>query len=249
MRAHLFLRAVPLLAVLRLATVQAACMPWGPPPGSPGDDNGCLTLDAAKSKCEQTIAGNVSSKLVGPILKCHMKLAADLFRRGMASTFDEEACESAAMQKFADKSDNSGCPCVNEPIVELMASVTLDDNNYLVSCDPDGPAINTFPNGGDDTGRVPSTPAVLACETAMGKAIAKLVKSRIKCHQKYAADYVKTNGYPVVDEETCEDAADAVFATAVARLPGCQGCEDVPGVFAQMNLTLDGANSLVFCEE
>lgn len=56
-----------------------------------GDDAGFISNSKDNLKCADTVAKNVS-KLIGSVIKCHMKAAATGLKSG---AFDEEACEDA----------------------------------------------------------------------------------------------------------------------------------------------------------
>jgi hypothetical protein len=212
------------------------------------DDGGFLTCNKAASKCEQKASGNVSSKLVAGILKCHSK-AADSAFKGVA--FDEEACESAASAKFLAKTDVTDCPCIVPAGIASLAETVIDGNNNQTYCDPAG-----TPFGGDDAGNIPISKEELKCEDGLGKCVAKLVKGYVKCHQGAAKAFVSNKAF---DEEACEQgpipgkpgkAAVEVFDACTAKViakGGCNGCEDLAGIKALTDAQLDGANSLVYC--
>jgi hypothetical protein len=222
-----------------VGTARAACTPFG------SDDTGCMPSTKAIGSCEEKIAGNVATKLVLGIGKCHAKQVSAAFK---GKAFDEETCESAAVTKFTSVSNTTGCPCVNTATIASLATSTLDANNHLVYCDPAGAAIDPT---GDDTGNIPTTKAFLGCEAKLAKCVTLLVKGYVKCHQKAAKSF--SNG-KTFDEEGCEttDPKGPVIAygNCVASLTGCQGCEtaNVATIQAQTDTALDGSNGLVFCE-
>src|SRR5205085_12607815 len=72
----------------------------GPGPGEPFGDNdtGCVPTSAAR-RCSDS-AANAYVKLEAAIDKCHIGLASARFSEvvlGETSSFDEEACDSAAI--------------------------------------------------------------------------------------------------------------------------------------------------------
>ena len=209
------------------------------------DDGGFLTCNKDASKCEQKASGNVSSKLVAGILKCHQKAADSAFK---AVAFDEDGCEAAAIAKFLAKTDVTLCPCIDKAGIGSLAETVIDGANNQVYCDPAG-----TPFGGDDEGNIPSTKDILKCEDGIGKCVPKLVKGYVKCHQTAAKDFVKNVAF---DEENCETAltnpksAVSVFNACVAKVQakgGCVGCEDTAGILSLTDAQLDGANGLIYC--
>jgi hypothetical protein len=212
------------------------------------DDGGFLTCNKVASKCEQKIAGNVSSKLVAGILKCHTKAADSAFK---AAAFDEDGCDTAAQAKFTAKTVNTDCTCVDIGGLSNLARSVIDGANSQVYCDPAG-----TPFGGDDAGNVPSTQPILKCEDGIGKCVPKLVKGYIKCHQSAAKAFLSNKAF---DEEACEQgpipgkpgkAAVEAFNTCVGKVQakgGCQGCEDIAGILSLTDAQLDGANGLIYC--
>jgi hypothetical protein len=212
----------------------AVCTPFG------GDDTGCLTADKVKSKCEQKVQKNVVKAVAGAI-KCHQKAADAAFKN---KPFDEEACESGVLQKLTGKTDTTSCPCVNTAALASTIESVTDNNNNKVYCDSAGAAF-----GGDDTGNVPSTKAILVCEDKLGKCVSLLAKGYGLCHQHAAQDFVHGTSF---DEEACEQTdpkgpANA-YNSCIASLQGCQGCEDISGLATLVDTSFDAANNLVFCE-
>jgi len=203
---------------------------WGP---FPGDHTGVVPADRDKSKCEQRIAKG-SAKLIKALLKCHTKQVAALAK---GTSFDEEGCAAAATSKFLDKSDTSGCACVDTIAIAATTAVLLDANNALIYCDPAGTPI-----GGDNTGMVPSTTDIRKCEDKIAKETAKLAKAWTKCHLAFA-----TCRKPM-DLTVCEEQAVTVFVDKVAVLEGCAGCEDVSALVEVIATHLDGGNYRMFCE-
>ncbi|HLK12528.1 MAG TPA: hypothetical protein VKW76_14220 [Candidatus Binatia bacterium] len=240
-----------LFVALGTGAVRAACTPFG------GDDSGCLTTSKAAASCEEKIAGNVATKLVLGIAKCHAKQVSDAFKavaKSTTSTFDEESCEDTAVSKFTSVSSTASCPCVNTATIASAARAMLDSNNSLVFCDPAGPSIASVDVGdtsGDDTGHVPSTKAILGCEAKLGKCVTLLVKGYAKCHQ--LAQKAAVNG-KTFDEDGCETTDPKgpaqAYTKCVGSLTGCQGCEvaNEPTIAADVDAALDGSNGLVFCE-
>lgn len=240
---------------LGAATARAACAPW------PGGIQGCLTLDKAAAKCGQNAAGNVYKKLVPAIIKCQTKLVDDILAKGPGSTFDEQGCEDAARQKFLDKTDNTNCPCVSDTSIAAVTESALNGSANLLLCDPIGPAVASFSNPGASqiTGNVPASLDVSKCQKKIGKCVATLVKSWIKCHQTYAKDFLTRDGVPTFDVNACVDGplplkpGKAVrerwlACTAKAGVGStCQGCENLTGIFAAAKAQLQGNNDLAFC--
>src|SRR5262249_11442104 len=205
-----------------------------------GDDSGCLTADKAKSKCEQKVQKNVVTAVAG-VIKCHKK-AADA--ASQSKPFDEDGCEAGVLSKFLNKTDTTNCPCVNKIVLAATIETVVDGNHALLYCDPAG-----VPFGGDDSGTVPSTKAILGCEDKLGKCVSLFAKGYGLCHQHAAQDFVHGTSF---DEEACEQTdpkgpANA-YNSCIASLQGCQGCENISGLAALVDASFDGANNLVFCE-
>jgi hypothetical protein len=241
------IKGIGVAAALAFAFAGSASAANCPGPAQPfgSDDGGLLTCNKDASKCEQKVSGNVSSKLVAGILKCHAKAADSAFK---GVVFDEETCESAATAKFLAKTDTTLCPCIDKAGIGALAETVIDGNNSQTYCDPAG-----TPFGGDDAGNVPVSKEELKCEDGIGKCVAKLVKGYVKCHQTAAKDFLSSKTF---DEEACEQgplggkAAVEVFNACVAKVQakgGCNGCEDIAGIIALTDAQLDGANSLVYC--
>jgi len=240
-----------MMVALGFSTARAACTPFG------SDDSGCVPPDKATGSCEEKIAGNVATKLVLGIAKCHAKQVADAFKavaKLTTSTFDEEACEDTAVSKFTSVSSTANCSCVNTATIAALARGMLDSNNSLVYCDPAGPSIASVDVGdtsGDDTGNVPSSKQVLGCEAKLGKCVTLLVKGYAKCHQMAAK--AALNG-KTFDDDVCETSDPKgpaqAYTKCVGSLTGCQGCEvaNEPTIAADVDAALDGSNGLVFCE-
>ena len=234
---------------LGLGTAYGACTPFG------GDDSGCLTTSKTAASCEEKIAGNVATKLVLGITKCHAKQVSDAFKavaKSTTSTFDEEGCETTAISKFESVSSTANCPCVNTATIASLAEGLLDSDNTLVYCDPAGPTIASVDVGdlsGDDTGNVPSTKAILGCESKLAKCVTLLVKGYEKCHQLAQKGAINGKGF---DEEGCETTDPkgpvVAYGNCVASLTGCQGCEQPSTIASTVDATIDGFNNLVFCE-
>lgn len=225
------------IASLSIGTAYAACVPFG------SDDSGCLPPNKTAAACENKVEGSVATKLALGIVKCHLKQVATDFK---GATFDEETCESTAMQKFVSAAPNANCSCVNPTGIATAGAAVLDSGNHLIFCDPAGTPI-----GGDDTGNVPSSKGILGCEAKLAKCLTLLVKGYTKCHQLAAKSAV---GGKTFDEEGCETTNPKgpviAFNNCVASLTGCQGCEqtNVPTIRSMVDATIDGANNLVYCE-
>jgi hypothetical protein len=231
-----------LLVGVGLGAAHAACTPFG------SDDSGCVPPDKKTGSCEEKIAGNVATKLVLGIAKCHMKQVSDAFKaaaKGTTSSFDEESCEDTAVSKFVNVSSTADCPCVDTATIASSARGILDANNNLVYCDPAGSPIDP---SGDDTGSVPTTKAILGCEQKLAKCVTLLVKGYVKCHQLAAK--AALNG-KTFDEDGCETTNPKgpalAYQQCVSSLQGCQGCEQPSTIASLVDGALDGSNGLVFC--
>ena len=75
------------------------------------------------------------SKLVGAVVKCHLKLA-DMKLKGMP--FDEEVCETAAAGKFdAARLKLTGCPPCLAAVLPTLGAATatrIDGENARTYC-------------------------------------------------------------------------------------------------------------------
>lgn len=245
MRSAIAITTGALALILGVGAAGATC-PVGPTSFG-GDDSGYLTCNKVKSKCEQKVAGNYSN-LWAAIIKCHAK-AKDLGFKQKA--FDEETCETTALNKFVFKTNASDCPCVSTFQLANLAEAILDSSNSLLLCDSAG-----TPFGGDDTGFIPTTKAILKCEDGLLKCVPKLVKAYTKCHQTAAKSFVANKPF---DEEACEagpipgkpgksavEQYNACTAKVLAK-GGCQGCEDSSDMLFNVDQYFDGDNGLIYC--
>jgi hypothetical protein len=231
--------AVLMLLVAGGGARAGSCPELGQPFG--GDDAGQLICDNTMSACERKVAGKMGT-LVAALVKCHVKRNAAAFTK---QPFDEEGCESAAIQAFNAKTNTLACPCVDRSDIPSLMESYVDSINGLLMCDPNG-----TPFGGDEPGNVPSTAAILKCEDDLLKCVPKLVKGFIKCHQTAAKKFVANQAF---DEETCEvgplngkSAAEA-YKTCVNRGLGCQGCESALGALVMSDGLIDSTNGLIYC--
>jgi hypothetical protein len=142
-------------------------------------------------------------------------------------------------------SSTADCPCVDPANIASLARGTLDANNNLVYCDPAGSPIDP---SGDDTGNVPTTKAILGCESKLAKCVTLLVKGYAKCHQLAAKAALNGKAF---DEEGCETTNPKgpalAYQQCVSSLQGCQGCEQPSTIASLVDTALDGSNGLVFC--
>jgi hypothetical protein len=107
------------------------CQSGGTPFG--GDDAGNIPADAPKgplTKCASGVGKSVG-KLAASIIKCHIS-------RASGKTTDdagEDACESAAIAKFAAKTKTAGCdPCINLTGLSSTVEAQADGGNVLAYC-------------------------------------------------------------------------------------------------------------------
>jgi hypothetical protein len=257
----MFMRAVlgsAAALVIGVASAHAAaCVPW------PAGITGCLTLNKTEENCEAKAAGNVYKKLVPSIITCEQKLVDDVLKKGLASTFNEQACENAAITKFLSSTNTASCGCVNDNGIATLAEQVLNSHADLILCDPAGPLIssvgNNNPGASQITGRFPASLGVLKCERQLSKCVSGLVKDWIKCHQAFAKSYVATNGAPTFSEAACVSgpilgkagkAAIERWNTCIGKAgvgTTCQGCENPAGVVSLTQQQIDGQNDLAFC--
>jgi hypothetical protein len=104
------------------------------------------------------------------------------------------------------------------------------------------------PFGGDDTGFIPSTPAIAKCEDGLTKNVGKLAKAIITCHLKTGNAQFK--GKPF-DEEACEAAAEEKFSTAATKKQkGCPACvvSNTPNIPGIIEGAIDGNNGNLACD-
>jgi hypothetical protein len=99
------------------------------------EDTGFIPPDTTTFKCEAAVA-KAAAKLWSAIAKCHAKAASAALD---ADTFDEEACEAAAIAKFNTKTGSlTGCPpCVQGAMLTAVhdfIETTSDQNNDLFYC-------------------------------------------------------------------------------------------------------------------
>jgi hypothetical protein len=228
---------VSLLGGLAMGALVWAGTPFG------GDDTGFIPPDQATLKCETTVGKNLG-KLDLAISICHFK-AADAGVK--LKTFDEEACEQAALTKYTGANAKlTGCPnCLDPAALGTSAESQLDTlAAAAVYCDnTSGKALADA----DDDGFVPANATTEKCQNAVMKQLPKLVGTVTKCHAKAAADAMKTP--PVAfDEEGCESAAVSKFDAFTAKLTTCPTC--LSALFPLGQAIADGAdaaNGGTFC--
>jgi len=101
------------------------------------------------------------------------------------------------------------------------------------------------PFGGDDTGTIPSDAPkgpVTKCENNVGKAVAKLAGSIIKCHCTEASK----PGQSDATEEPCEAKALAKFAKT--KTVGCPACINLSSLATTVEGLVDSNNNQVWCD-
>jgi hypothetical protein len=180
-----------------------------------GDDTGFVPPDKATLKCESKVTKN-AAKLTLAVSLCHIK-AADAGVKG--KTFDEEACEVAARGKYDHANATLICPsCLDSAAVGDNVETMLDTAaNGGIYCD----TTSGTPFGGDDAGDVPANKDAEKCQNLTAKQLALLVGTVSKCHNKAAAQALKSVSF---DEEACESAAVSKFNAFTAKLTNCPSC-------------------------
>jgi hypothetical protein len=101
-----------------------------------GDDAGAIPRSKSRLRCSDHVAKELG-KLAKRVIVCHVE-AGDHFQDGEA--FDEEACESDALARFAEERDEvlheEHCPgCLNATSQNTLADAIireLDDTNELI---------------------------------------------------------------------------------------------------------------------
>jgi hypothetical protein len=232
--------------------------PFGP------DDSGVLTCTNTAAACENKVEQAVFV-LAKAIIKCHAKQA-DAIAKGQPP-FDEETCESAAMNSFTMKNTtvvSMSCPCVNLGSIASSWEAELDTTiNALTYCDgwDSGTLTCTGTTAidptGDDQGCVnPTSAGEQKCQDKIGGCVASLVKNYTKCHKTAAKAFVKNHAF---DEETCEQGPLA-GKSAAERFNSCVAKASASGACAPCNATnqaptlaaidsmMDGSNNAaVYC--
>jgi hypothetical protein len=177
------------------------------------DDTGCVSGTKAQLKCSSKI-GKAFAKARVDAAKCHIKQATMRFKGSSESGAgtSEENCElnpgksaKGRLDKTLTRLTDAG---ICEPLQLANAAAqeavlfgagpgSFDGQNGNIYCD----ATSGVLIGDDDPGWVAADVDMLKCETAVAKALYKLVKAAIKCHNKMGSSFFKGNDF---DEEACE---------------------------------------------
>jgi len=107
-----------------------------------------------------------------------------------------------------------------------------------------GVALSGTPFGGDDTGTIPSDSPkgpVTKCENGVGKAVAKLVGSIIKCHASRASGKFADD----TAEDGCESTAKTKFMAT--KTAGCTACTNLTTLSSAVEGLVDSNNNKVYC--
>ncbi len=198
--------------------------------------NGCTPSSSIADKCEGKVATQFS-KLIGAVIKCHIKLADAIFK---AKPFDEEACEEtdvlkSAKAKFDKAISKLAVTCAPALITSannlrdalLSGPSSLDAQNGTIYCDS-ASGVHLDPSG-DDTGFKPNSSDNLKCADGVAKNIAKLVKDLLTCHRKKADGDFKSKFFDVT---ACETKGKGKYDGRGAKLTTagiCPGCLDTTG--------------------
>lgn len=103
------------------------------------------------------------------------------------------------------------------------------------------------PFGGDDTGSVPSTPAIARCQDRAAKNLAKLGICLTRCHVTLAMS--RFDGQ-AADDEFCEAACVVKYrekAVQILLRNECPVCLDQTGFGSALGSFLDARNDLFYC--
>src|SRR5579884_1202702 len=204
-----------------------------------GDDGGTTTCNKSAEGCEAAIGKGVG-KAVGAVIKCHIKQAQAAFKtaNGKPTSFDEEGCETAAINAFVTSAnaaiakDTSGaCSCVGVSTIAGLIGGVLDSQNWLTACEgatasgsppnqtftgctaPAVPVTTGSPGDTDDTGCVdPTDKAGSTAAQGAGKCVAKMVATWIKCHGTFAKNVLGNKVDPADPNNTddiCEGDGDS----------------------------------------
>jgi len=109
----------------RLDTAANAAIYCDNTSGTPfgGDDSGFVPANKDAEKC-QNLTTKQLALLVGTVSKCHNKMAAQALK---GVSFDEEACESAAVSKFnAFTAKLTNCPTCLSMLLGTLGQSTAD---------------------------------------------------------------------------------------------------------------------------
>jgi hypothetical protein len=194
--------------------------------------NGCPPASDDADKCQTGIV-KALGKFGGAVIKCHAKQADGAFK---GKPVDEETCEETGSKSAKGKLDatitKTAAKCPPDVVTNagtvsaglLSGPGSLDVQTGLIYCDTSsGTPIDP---SGDDAGFVPSTSDGLKCADGVGKDLAKLWGSIVKCSTKAAEAAFKGKAF---DEVTCRTAATGKYDDAAAKLIGkgsCPACLD-----------------------
>jgi hypothetical protein len=195
--------------------------------------NGCTPAGIVADKCEGNVA-KAFSKMIGAIIKCHIKQADAVFK---SKAFDEEACEEtdtlkSAKAKFDKTITKLAATCAPALITSannlrdalLSGPTSLDAQNGGFYCDS-ASGVQLDPSG-NDTGWKPNTADNLKCADGAAKNLAKLVKDLLTCHRKKADGDFKAKFF---DVNACEAKGKGKYDGRGGVLTGagiCPGCLD-----------------------
>jgi hypothetical protein len=233
--------AIAALLSATLAAAVALATPFG---GDDGTAN--VPSDPGALKYEGKV-GNLLAKFQKCVIKCHVNRAALKYpddAMGMGETL-EDGCESVCAQKYDAKATAlgtapDGATCVNTQSIRNLWVATLDAQSNQIFCDGTTPVVP-----GDDTTKIPSSPAILACEKKLASIVAKLLKCQAKCHLSRAKGKIADE----TGEESCEDATcvTAKYSPATAALVGCPGCLNFATLASNSLANGDNNAGLVYC--
>src|SRR5262245_49101937 len=211
------------------ATLLGVTLAWAIPPG-PGervdcsaggttscatDDTGCVSNTLNHFKCSSKIA-KAFAKAVNGVIACHAKQVTMRFQGSSINGAgnSEENCEENPGNSAKGKLDatlaslaSSGLcdpiqlanAATEEAVLFGTTPLSLDGQNVMAYCDSSSGAVI----GDDDSGFVPNDANMLKCEVTVAKAIGKLVKAAITCHDKMnKMFFLKGLDF---DEEACEE--------------------------------------------
>ena len=233
------------------------------------DDPGCVSnLSKGHLACSTKI-GRALGRAVAATIKCHTDQAEMRFK-GASETGagnSEENCEenpgNSAKGKLdkvlADLADAGFCDpaqlagaAVEEAVLFGGGAGSLDGQNGIVFCDSSSAVFI----GDDDTGFVPATAEIFKCEVVVAKALAKLIVTGVKCHDKMNRLFFKGADF---NEEICEEKDPVRFRGALDKFNSvrdkllaagiCPPCLDQAGIdaiAATALLQLDAANDKVY---
>jgi hypothetical protein len=239
-----------------------------------GDDGGTTTCNKSAEGCEAAIGKGVG-KAVGAVIKCHIKQAQAAFKTatGKPTSFDEEACETTAINAFvtaanaAIAKDTSGkCNCVAVNTIAGLIGSVLDANNWLTACEgattsgnpptftgctpPAVPVTTGSPGDTDDTGCVdPTDKAGSTAAQGAGKCVAKMVATWLKCHGTFAKNVLKNKvdpADPTNTDEVCEgDGNNSNSKSAVAAFNACLGKLASKGLPSCVSANVNGPTGIL----